>query len=102
MVASFTCPDCRRTSYHPQDVANQYCGACHVFHQWGGIPSVSMTAKPKAIEPEPLHVEQEYEEVLMRILPRTVTDIAPGVSIFLHRDHPTDVGVRWLKSSEIV
>jgi hypothetical protein len=29
---SFTCPRCGRTSYHPMDVANRYCGACHVFH----------------------------------------------------------------------
>jgi hypothetical protein len=28
---SFTCPDCGRTSYHPQDVAHRYCGACHTF-----------------------------------------------------------------------
>jgi hypothetical protein len=28
---SFTCPDCGRTSYHPGDVAAQYCGNCHVF-----------------------------------------------------------------------
>lgn len=27
----FTCPDCGNTSYHPQDVRNQYCGACHTF-----------------------------------------------------------------------
>lgn len=26
---SFTCPRCRRTSYHPTDVAEGYCGACH-------------------------------------------------------------------------
>lgn len=28
---SFTCPRCRRTSWHPDDVANGYCGACHEF-----------------------------------------------------------------------
>jgi len=28
----FTCPDCGRTSHHPMDVLNRYCGACHVFH----------------------------------------------------------------------
>jgi len=28
---SFTCPDCGRTSYHPEDVKNRYCGACHMF-----------------------------------------------------------------------
>lgn len=29
--ASFTCPTCGRTSHHPQDVRNGYCGACHEF-----------------------------------------------------------------------
>lgn len=28
---SFTCPDCGRTSYHPEDVKNSYCGNCHAF-----------------------------------------------------------------------
>ena len=28
---SFTCPHCGRTSYHPQDLAQRYCGACHRF-----------------------------------------------------------------------
>lgn len=27
--ASVTCPRCGRTSYHPGDVAEGYCGACH-------------------------------------------------------------------------
>ncbi|MCL2729313.1 MAG: hypothetical protein FWE15_04725 [Actinomycetia bacterium] len=26
---SFTCPQCKRTSRHPSDVAQGYCGACH-------------------------------------------------------------------------
>lgn len=28
---SFTCPRCFRTSYHPTDIAQRYCGACHRF-----------------------------------------------------------------------
>lgn len=27
----FTCPVCHKTSYHPEDVRNQYCGNCHEF-----------------------------------------------------------------------
>jgi uncharacterized Zn finger protein (UPF0148 family) len=27
----FTCPRCRLTSYHPTDLAEGYCGACHAF-----------------------------------------------------------------------
>lgn len=26
---SITCPVCGRTSWHPEDVARGYCGACH-------------------------------------------------------------------------
>lgn len=28
---SITCPRCRRTSWHPEDVRQGYCGACHAF-----------------------------------------------------------------------
>lgn len=28
---SITCPDCGRTSYHPQDIAYGYCGNCHAY-----------------------------------------------------------------------
>ena len=30
-LSSYTCPLCGRTSYNPNDVREQYCGACH---QW--------------------------------------------------------------------
>lgn len=30
-----TCPRCRRTSHHPRDVHEGYCGACH---DWTGVP----------------------------------------------------------------
>lgn len=32
---SFTCPLCKMTSYHPDDVANSYCGNCHAFIKRG-------------------------------------------------------------------
>jgi len=28
---SITCPRCRKTSYHINDVRQRYCGNCHVF-----------------------------------------------------------------------
>lgn len=31
LQSSVTCPDCGRTSYHPMDVQERYCGACHCF-----------------------------------------------------------------------
>jgi hypothetical protein len=32
MTSSITCPQCGRTSHHPRDVAEQYCGNCHQWH----------------------------------------------------------------------
>jgi hypothetical protein len=29
MTACITCPECKRTSYNPNDVENLYCGYCH-------------------------------------------------------------------------
>ena len=31
IVPSYTCPRCKRRSYHPKDIENKYCGACHKF-----------------------------------------------------------------------
>jgi hypothetical protein len=25
----FVCPDCRRVSFHPDDIRERYCGHCH-------------------------------------------------------------------------
>ena len=30
-MRSITCPKCRMTSYHPEDVKHGYCGNCHEF-----------------------------------------------------------------------
>jgi hypothetical protein len=38
LVPSVTCPRCGWTSYHPKDVAEGYCSACH---DWtGATPTV--------------------------------------------------------------
>lgn len=29
--ASITCPECLRTSYHPKDIDEGYCGFCHAW-----------------------------------------------------------------------
>ena len=28
-AGTFTCPKCKRTSHHPEDLKHGYCGACH-------------------------------------------------------------------------
>jgi ribosomal protein L37E len=30
---SITCVNCGRTSYHPQDIQQKYCGKCNTFHE---------------------------------------------------------------------
>ena len=35
-LKSFTCPLCGRTSQHPQDVSQGYCGNCHNWTGTGG------------------------------------------------------------------
>ena len=34
-LAAIECKLCGRLSYHPQDIANRYCGCCHKFHEEG-------------------------------------------------------------------
>lgn len=31
IAESFTCPQCHRTSFNPNDIKARYCGACHLF-----------------------------------------------------------------------
>ena len=42
---SITCPQCHRTSYHPQDIQRAYCGWCH---QWHDTMESKMTHVPTA------------------------------------------------------
>lgn len=52
----FTCPACGMTSYHRDDIAQQYCGRCH---WWTGDPLLAwqrpelFTAHGVAPTPEP-------------------------------------------------
>lgn len=32
---SITCPRCKKTSYHPEDIRQGYCGICH---EWTSVP----------------------------------------------------------------
>jgi hypothetical protein len=33
LVLAIRCHACQRISYHPKDVRERYCGACHAFHE---------------------------------------------------------------------
>lgn len=43
---SFTCPRCGRTSYHPVDVSEGYCGACHDWTDDSGSMTDMSTELP--------------------------------------------------------
>ena len=38
LVLAIRCHTCQRISYHHRDIAERYCGACHVFHEEGHLP----------------------------------------------------------------
>lgn len=40
MGPSITCPKCLRTSHHPMDIREGYCGACH---DWTSHPAKEIT-----------------------------------------------------------
>ena len=53
--AQITCPACGRTSQHPIDLAEGYCGACH---DWTSQPAASRRApkqEPPATPDQPQH-----------------------------------------------
>lgn len=33
LVLGIRCHACQRTSFHPKDISERYCGACKVFHE---------------------------------------------------------------------
>lgn len=49
---SFTCPECRAVSYHPDDIRHRYCGACS---RWTGDPDDPTPRSPRR-EPPPRSV----------------------------------------------
>jgi hypothetical protein len=53
-LLSITCHTCGMTSYHPQDVANRYCGHCKVFHadagQWEALNELALDEKVRNAE----------------------------------------------------
>jgi hypothetical protein len=37
-MESITCPICGMTSYSPHDIAERYCGNCHIFYEDEPLP----------------------------------------------------------------
>ncbi len=45
---STTCPQCRRTSYNPNDVRERYCGACHQYYDMMPVELVETLMRSRA------------------------------------------------------
>lgn len=61
---SFTCPKCERTSHHPMDVHEQYCGACHEWFNEYGPMHYDRAGKPIPLSRwGELHTEYSYVNV---------------------------------------
>ncbi|HEY9415623.1 MAG TPA: hypothetical protein VIQ30_12745 [Pseudonocardia sp.] len=61
--ASFTCPQCKAVSYHPEDVRQGYCGRCHTFagaHPTGGFYAGQLYAgdTPEQIAAEQARIDR--------------------------------------------
>src|SRR5215467_1192268 len=42
-LKAITCLRCGLTSFNPNDIAQRYCGRCHVFHDRGTVGTVRWT-----------------------------------------------------------
>lgn len=38
VVLGIRCHTCGRVSYHPKDITERFCAACHVFHEEPLLP----------------------------------------------------------------
>jgi hypothetical protein len=47
----FTCPACGRTSYHPMDIQEKYCAACHRFFKPTELMGEMQVVVPIALIP---------------------------------------------------
>jgi len=50
---SYTCPNCGMTSYHPDDVKNEYCGNCHKTKRELEMETIEHKRVPGTCCPEP-------------------------------------------------
>lgn len=48
LIPAFTCPDCGRISHNPHDVAQRYCGHCHIFFDDQPLQPVANDPAPQA------------------------------------------------------
>ena len=71
---AFTCPRCGRTSQHPEDQRQGYCGACR---DWTGTPA--------GLTPEGV---ASWRETQLAVLARRAVVQSPGVIVASPQDAP--------------
>lgn len=76
----FTCPRCGRTSWHPEDKRQGYCGACHAFT---ASPAVAVRRGPMvAGEPAAVRLMRQLD---YRLSPAGTDRLSPAqVAVVLH------------------
>lgn len=67
---SITCPICGKTSFHPRDISDHYCGYCH---WWTGDPKLLESwLEEHAVAnevPKRLSLSRPIIEAIVRMLP---------------------------------
>jgi uncharacterized membrane protein YgcG len=79
----FTCPRCDATSWNPHDIANRYCGRCHIFV----APTITLR---EAAPRDPIGVARARKRAEESLAPRRkADDDDSGASIFFPSAPPT-------------
>lgn len=79
-AVSFTCPDCGRTSHHPVDEAEKYCGACHTFPHDDRGADVDEVFRKHADE-----FMRENDEVMRRLSGGLAEKLPPELAVLVDR-----------------
>lgn len=87
---SITCPKCGKTSYHPKDVEEKYCGNCHEFQS-----AMAVLSPGECVElPEPNNLVDAIENAL-----REASFLCFGVhaTVDVVKRHMDEFIVKWEK-----
>lgn len=102
----FICPQCGRISYHPEDIANSYCGACHEF----ASTTCPMCGEPctRTWVPEPVAIHTE-EGLRYAHRECSLREVIGGIGHLIAHDywcgeprHDPDAGLSYRQSAKLV
>lgn len=89
---SRVCPNCGRTSHHPEDVRQRYCGACHAFHLAGPVSDRHRMGRQLIASRDQYRLPIDHILVTKEITERArALGACPGSGCGPHDDHDPDV-----------